>query len=244
MGSQRSTKITIMLIFILTIGFSLTSCFIFFMEWEEEATDTIVYLIDENFDDSADQNWVRPPTDYWSISAGQYLLSITTAMNGSKSSYYNEAGNLTFNDFTFEADVMQLGGNITTMNQAGLFFRVNDGGSTYGNPPMYTGYRLYIQTFNAAASSYWALEKGDGIGGFTPVQAVAFGNNNANINSVFGNFNKIKVVCQGSQIDVYFNDVLIGSYTDSAYTSGYVGLFGYGATIEANDFVFDNVRLW
>ncbi len=238
MGSQRSIKITIMLIFIFTFGFSLTSCFMFFMDWEG-ATDTIVYLIDENFDDSADQNWVRPPIDYWSLSAGQYLLSITAAMYGSKSSYYNETGYNTFDDFTFEADVMQTGGPVIT-NLAGLFFRVNNGASTYGDPPMYTGYRLYIQTFNAALSSYWALERGDNADPFT---LLASGNNDVNINSIWGNFNKIKVVCQGSQIDVYFNDVLIGNYTDSAYTSGYVGLFGSGDTTLI-DYSFDNVRLW
>ena len=235
MGSQRSIKITIMLIFIFTFGFSLTSCFMFFMDWEG-ATDTIVYLIDENFDDSVADNWTPDASGWWSVADFEYVL-FPNPGTGTFISYYNETGNNSFTDFVFEAAVIQETGSVATSHEFGLFFRVTDIVIA-----TFTGYRLVIEMSNAPSAN-WALVRWDG-GLPTPLLPFTSNPNLSGIHGgIGGTYNRIKVECRGDNIDIYFNDVFIQSVTDSTYSAGFVGLIGED-TAFFNNFSFDNVRLW
>ena len=55
------------------------------------------------------------------------------------------------------------------------------------------------------------------------------------------NSNQLKVACQGTQIDLYVNGQRLGSYTDSSFNNGIIGL----AVEEAGTHVhFDNLRVY
>ena len=47
------------------------------------------------------------------------------------------------------------------------------------------------------------------------------------INRGLGSWNKLKVVCSGSNITLYINDVLVGAYTDTEFSEGKVGIMPY-----------------
>jgi hypothetical protein len=55
--------------------------------------------------------------------------------------------------------------------------------------------------------------------------------------------NRLKVVCQGSQISVYVNDVLLTTVSDSSLSRGYVGLMVGKSGVPDADALFDNLKI-
>ena len=55
--------------------------------------------------------------------------------------------------------------------------------------------------------------------------------------------NLLAVVVQNGAIDLYVNQQKIGSYDDSTYTHGQIGVFA-GNAGNLTDIVFNNVKVW
>ncbi len=67
---------------------------------------------------------------------------------------------------------------------------------------------------------------------------------NAAITKGTGQTNLIAVVANGSTIDLYANNVLLGSQNDTKFSSGQIGLYADNYTSAATDAQFSNARVW
>lgn len=67
---------------------------------------------------------------------------------------------------------------------------------------------------------------------------------NAAINKATGQTNLIAVVANGSTIDLYANNVLLGSQNDTKFSSGQIGLYADNYTSSNTDIQFNNARVW
>ncbi len=67
---------------------------------------------------------------------------------------------------------------------------------------------------------------------------------NAAINKGTGQINLIAVVANGSTIDLYDNNVLLGSQSDTKFSSGQIGVFADNYTSSNTDVQFNNARVW
>jgi serine/threonine protein kinase len=63
------------------------------------------------------------------------------------------------------------------------------------------------------------------------------------IHTGFNQVNLLAVVVQNGSIDLYVNQQKIGSYDDSSYTHGQIGVFA-GNAGNSTDIAFSNVRVW
>ena len=176
----------------------------------------------EDFDDGVADNWIDDGA-HWSVTGGVYYLDTPSYANWL--SYYDFNG---YADFTYSADVMMVDtGNTTTNYYSGIYFR-SDG--TLSN--CYTVYSeyggtVYVYKYVGGSSTLIASD--------TPASFI----------SGVGMWNNFKVVCSGSNVDVYINDTLEPtlSFTDSDLTSGYVGVRGEGTGIYDHEYQFDNIIL-
>lgn len=232
MKLRGNHMIIIMLIFMVVISFSVTSCFIFFMEWSPEEL-----LIDEDFNDGIADFWIMS-SGSWTTTGSEYMLTTTSAIYDCYGSYYNEPDNNSFNDYTFEANLIQMSGDLTD-NKFGLFFRCFNPASISGNPPTHNGYMLYIRMTDGTVGPFWGLQRWDGAGALNTLIPET---SHPALNDYHGMTNVVKVDVSGDKIDIYFNDVFIQTFYDPDYWYGYVGLFGWGGA-SVNDFRFDNVKL-
>ncbi len=67
---------------------------------------------------------------------------------------------------------------------------------------------------------------------------------NAAINKGTGKTNLIAVVANGSTIDLYDNNVLLGSQNDTKFSSGQIGVYADNYTSSTTDVQFNNARVW
>lgn len=234
MGKYGHIKISLMLFFLAVIGVSLSSCMIFFMG------DFREFLIDEDFNDGIANNWMPDGTAgiSWWVDAGEYRMDNATLVFNYTNSYYNERLLDNRDHFSYQATIRQYSGD-TASNQCGLIFRSDDPWKVNADPPPFSGYLLRIEVYNGTGS-YWALERYDA----GAMNTLMSGSNNPNINDLFGDTNVIKVKCEGSHIEVYFNGNYINSFEDGSYMGGHVGLFAYTSNLQLNSFAFDDVELW
>ena len=233
MGKYRYFKIFLIPLFLAVICFSLSSCMIFFMG------DFTEYLINENFNDGTANNWTPEPGDNWFVSADEYRMSYAVMSMDYTNSYYNERVLDNSDHFSYQATVTQYSGAIAD-NQCGLIFRSEEPWIVDSDPIVaFNGYFLYI-AINDVGVSDWALEKYES-GLPTPLIS---GSDNPNINNTFGAKNVIRIKCEGSYIEVYFNGNFINSVEDGMYSNGYVGLFAQNDSAQMNSFGFDDVKLW
>jgi len=56
-------------------------------------------------------------------------------------------------------------------------------------------------------------------------------------------WNTLKVVCGGSSMEFYINDILVESLVDSEFSSGRVGVKAYDVNYDSNIKLFDNAEL-
>lgn len=67
---------------------------------------------------------------------------------------------------------------------------------------------------------------------------------NVAINKGTGQTNLIAVVANGSTLDLYANNVLLGSQNDTKFSSGQIGLYADNYTSANTDIQFNNARVW
>lgn len=67
---------------------------------------------------------------------------------------------------------------------------------------------------------------------------------NAAINKGTGQTNLIAVVANGNTIDLYDNNVLLGSQSDTKFSSGQIGVYADNYTSSTTDVQFNNARVW
>ena len=57
-------------------------------------------------------------------------------------------------------------------------------------------------------------------------------------------WNHLQVLCEGTSITLYVNDVFVGSTTDGSFASGRIGLMGESADVGGVQMVFDDLAVW
>jgi len=176
------------------------------------------WLWTEDFGDGVADNWVDDGSGCWSVSGGVYEMNGTGA-NTYRWSYYNTS----YSDFTYQADFKKVSGD-QTFNMA-IAFRSNASQSN-----------SYF--FGHTASGWYLVWKYVG-GSLTMLQDWT---QSAYLNTGFGAWNRLKVVCKGSLLTFYINDVQVASVVDTSFSSGYVGLRIYDSA-SADVVHIDNVRL-
>ena len=165
----------------------------------------------DDFEDNNSSGWATYGGT-WTEANGAYSVN---AGDG----YKTVANNTNFTDFTYEADVSISGG--TTSDNAGLIFRVS--GPTVGADNL---------------KGYYA-----GIRNGGTVQVGRFNNNWQELASIpypitSGQAYHLKVVANGSNIDVYVNGTHVVSVVDSMFTSGAVGMRNWKVNAK-----YDNVSV-
>jgi hypothetical protein len=133
-------------------------------------------------------------------------------------------------DFVFEVDA-QWYGTSSSYNYYGIVFRVQDNDN------------YYVFYVSSGDGTYAIDKKVKGtvseLKGWTKSTYTKKGTA----------VNRLKVVCQGSQISVYVNDSLLTTISDSSLSRGYIGLMvgkgasTYSLTVPDADAVFDNLKI-
>jgi subtilisin family serine protease len=176
----------------------------------------------ENFDYGEAPNWVDDGSGTWSIE--DFVLKMTGSSPASSTvrySIYDED----FDDFTYQVSLMRTQGDLNTSH--GMTFR---GDGTYQN--------TYV--FHLAADGQYLIYKLVGgsatwlIPGWTYSSAIHQG---------LDVWNTLKVVCSGSTMEFYINDILVESLVDSQFSSGQVGVKAYDVSYDSNVKLFDNATL-
>ena len=177
----------------------------------------------EDFDDGVADNWVDDGA-HWFVLNGVYNLD--TTVYDYYYSYYNFPA---YSDFTYSADILQVDtGDYYLTYDFGIRFRDDMTEDNY--------YELRVE----ADGSTWLYKR---VGGTQTTLANVEGP--ASFLTGVAVWNNFKVVCAGSTIDVYFNDVLEPglSVVDADLTTGAVGLFGQCSGIKLQAYMYDNVVL-
>ncbi|MDO5575520.1 MAG: autotransporter-associated beta strand repeat-containing protein, partial [Fibrobacter sp.] len=162
---------------------------------------------DEHNDGSL-TGWTTVGSRTWSESGGYALPQDNTNNYGCLINNYNCANNGTFTVTIHAQDA-------STANKGGIVFRYSNQGAyclSAANNKIYVG----------KVTSVSDLSSVDHIPTITPFVPLNVSTYNSN-NDV-----TIKIVLNGSQFEIYRNDVSVGSFTDATYSSGKVGYFHSG----------------
>ena len=171
----------------------------------------------DNWDDDGSGLWsvqMVSPTD------GEYVMDGTGGWYWRYSAYDEE-----YTDFTYEVEVTRISGMANANN--GIMFR-SDG----------TDDNCYHFGLNQETGRYTLLKYVAGTAswispGWTDSPATNLG---------LGAWNTLKVVCSGSNITLYINDVLVGAYTDNEFSKGKVGVRCYDYQTD-DELHYDNICL-
>jgi hypothetical protein len=160
----------------------------------------------EDFTDGVANNWI-PVTGDWNVSNSTYNVTRTT--HDTSTSYYNQD----FSNFEFEMRAKKDGGNECNIS---MYFN--------GDPSSIAVEGGWNNTYNLmyCTNGSWKLVKiingnWTNIVDWTSSSAINTGNN----------WNVLKVVYVDGYINVYINNVLLGSYYDVTFPSGKVGVKMY-----------------
>lgn len=133
------------------------------------------------------------------------------------------APNLNLSDLAVEVEAKKEAG--PDDNVYGIWIRNQDIGSFYAFLISSDGYFEYSKKENGT----WVTPSN-----WTKSSAIKTGEET----------NRLKVVAKGDKFDFYDNDVLLGSYVDSEFKSGWLGLW-VGTQSEGNVTIgFDNFKVW
>ena len=154
-----------------------------------------------------------------------YVASSNLIMEGWEndtwaSAYYNQE----FKDYTIETRAGRIASTETLSKTFGVFFRSN-GFMTFGSKAA-DGYLLCLDAWGEY--SLWIME-----GGYETM--ITDWTYSANIGYGLYAFTKIKIVANGSNFDIYFNDIYTDSFTDTTFPTGYVGLVSYDSSDGDNE---------
>jgi len=151
----------------------------------------------EDFNDGVANDWVDNGFGPWRVENGVYVRYPTYVLCHTKNSYaWHNYGY--FKDFTYQAD-------IKSEDEIGLSFRWES----------YSGYIFAIDSYKFT----WTLYTKESSGGPQPLKSEKSSAIRRH------NWNTLKVVASGSKFTFYINEVMVGSYEDSKYSIGKVGIF-------------------
>lgn len=172
-------------------------------------------------------NWDDDGSGLWSVQMvspndGEYIMDGTGGQSwpGPYSAY-----NVVYTNFTYEADVTRVVGYDNANN--GIIFR-SDG---TGNNCYEFGFDLDFGWF-AFAKFVGGIASWISPGWVDP----------SCINTGLGAWNRLKVVCSGSNITLYINDVLVGAYADTEFSEGKVGAMPFDSWSD-DEVHYDNICL-
>jgi hypothetical protein len=172
----------------------------------------------ESFGDGIANNWNR--TSGWTVSDGVFKMNgIQGPVNFTEYAYYNQA----YTDFTFEASVKQIEGNLAS--PAGIYFRSNYNRSYH--------YALLV----AGVGQYTIVKVVNGV----LTQLVPW--TSGNFTTGYNNWNRLGVNCTGSTIKFFINQTLKNTIVDDSIPSGVVGVLAIDSNVDVNAFHFDDVLL-
>jgi hypothetical protein len=176
----------------------------------------------EDFDYGEAPNWVDDGSGTWSIEDFALKMTGSSPASGTvRTSIYNED----FDDFTYQVDTVRTQGSVS--DSQGMMFR---GDGTDQNTYVFNisgdGYYLIYKRVNG--SSTWLVPE------WTSSSAICQG---------YDVWNTLKVVCSGSTMEFYINDILVESLVDSEFSSGKVGVKADDVSYEGNVKLFDNAEL-
>jgi hypothetical protein len=126
-----------------------------------------------------------------------------------------------YTDTRVEVDATMIGG--PEENNFGIICRYQDSNNFYGFVIVSSGYAL-IYKEEAGKFSPLSSDK------FEPVDGINSGQE----------LNKLAAVCNGDSLELYANDNLVASATDSGLTKGEVGLLVGNFDVSGADILFDN----
>lgn len=119
--------------------------------------------------------------------------------------YYLLRSTKLLSDFDIQTDIMFTGGAKEKV-RAGLYLRFSDAG----------GYAFLISAQASHTYGYFEKQK-DRSFLWQPMQPWT---QSSALNIGFDRLNRLRVVCKGNSLQVYLNDMLADSFTDSRFTSG------------------------
>jgi hypothetical protein len=193
---------------------------LFGQEWGR--TDCPIPEFEEDLEDGVADNWVDDGSGVWSVADGVYKMTGSSPAQNTVRYSYHDAN---YSDFTYQVDVRRTQGSLDS--SLGMLFR---GDGTLQN--------LYI--FQINRDGYYFIGKkanGSAIVLVSPTYS-------STINKGYDVWNTLKVVCHGSTMQFYINDMVVNSLDDSEFSSGKVGVHALDVCDTSNIIHFDNVELW
>lgn len=175
----------------------------------------------EDFNDGEADNFLTDGSGRWNVINNAYKMSGALA-NTTAYSYYP----FNFNDFELSVD-MKVTNSGSSGHAFGIYFKSQSANLKINS------YRLSIQR-----NGKWYIGKYvNGTFYFITNGWVYSSALNQGLNAI----NNIRIIFNGTQVDVYFNSIYIGYvYNMTTFTSGYIGVQGYDSDDYYNVFIFDN----
>jgi hypothetical protein len=174
-----------------------------------------------------DSGWGTSSDDsgQYAYQDGEYSISIEK-MNWF--GYHLNSGSGKLEDFTAEVDIRRLSQG--TDDAAGIVFRDQreQGKDSF-----------YVFWVDSSSGTYAIQKYIQGIWAPNLKNFTSSGYINGDANT-----NRLKVVCKGSQIEVYANDNKLTTVTDTSFTSGFIGLAVETITSSNANYHFDNFELY
>ena len=149
----------------------------------------------------------------------QYYSIELFAPNRGALAYHNKA----YTDFSVGVDAGSVYGSVA--GSYGLVFRMVDVDNYY--------------YFSVSNNGRWGLWKRTPQGWqalLGPTESGAINNGAV--------WNHLQVLCEGTSITLYVNDVFVGSTTDTSFASGRIGLMGESGDTGGVQMVFDDLAVW
>jgi C1A family cysteine protease len=178
----------------------------------------------EDFDDGVANYWVDDGSGTWTVEDGVYKMTGNRPPGQFYTSRYSYYDNGIFDDFTYEIDVNNLQGSLSSTR--GIIFRGD------GSLQNYYDFRV-----NSGRYSISKCENGT-------VNYIRYLVQHDAINTGYDAWNTLKVVCIGDTMDFFCNGTFLATWTDTGgFSSGKAGVICVDHN--AYDYIthFDNATL-
>jgi hypothetical protein len=188
-------------------------------------TEASPVTINDDFSNS-NSGWGTGSDDWskFAYEGGEYSISIErTNWFG----YHLNSVSGMQGDFTVEVDAKKLS---QKTDAAGIVFRDQRGQGKDSFYVFWVDSNSGTYAIHKYIKDVWAPDLKD----FTPSNYINRG----------ANTNRLKVVCKGSQIEVYANDYKLATVTDTSLTNGFIGLAVETFTSSNAHYHFDNFKLY
>ena len=177
----------------------------------------------ESLNDGSAYNWINDGSGTWSVTGGVYRMTGTQPqISTTRFSYYNAPQT----DFIYEARVRKTQGNGNA--SMGLYFRSSNGTENQNAYVFNIHSNGSFMFYKYVAGVYYMITD------WTSNPAILSG---------LGLWNTLRVEAQGSTFNLYCNDTLLGTYTDTSLATGAVGVKAYDTAGETDTVEFDDIRI-